>query len=114
MLFFLPRAQGLFRYSRVYCILRPRVNPFTSTSSKPDFTLRAVLIEKLSSKFFSFFFQEKQEKQEKQETFPKFGNLTEGKIFDTLRIPASHSNICGKEKKNMEIQKMRKKKKGEI
>ena len=85
--FFLPRAQGLFRYSRVYCILRPRVNPFTSTSSKPDFTLRAVLIEKLSSKFFSFFFQEKQEKQEKQETFPKFGNLTEGRIFGRLRIP---------------------------
>ena len=37
--------------------------------------------------FLFFFFQEKQEKQEKQETFPKFGNLTEGKIFGTLRIP---------------------------
>ena len=35
--------------------------------------------------FSSFFFQEKQEKQEKQETFPKFGNLTEGKIFGRLR-----------------------------
>ena len=72
-----------------------------------------VLIEQLFSQTFLLFFQE-QGKQEKQETFPKFGNLTEGKIFDTLRIPASHSNICGKEKKNMEIQKMRKKKKGEI
>ena len=36
---------------------------------------------------FLFFFQEKQEKQEKQETFPKFGNLTEGEILGTLRIP---------------------------
>ena len=45
----------------------------------------------LSSGFFSifplFFSLEKQEKQEKQETCPKFGNLTEGKIFGRLRIP---------------------------
>ena len=38
--------------------------------------------------------------QEKQETFPKFGNLTEGKIFGRLRI-----SIFGKKKDNTEIQK---------
>ena len=39
----------------------------------------------LSNSFpdFPLFFQEKQEKQEKQEIFPKFGNLTEGKICGT-------------------------------
>ena len=42
---------------------------------------RAVLVRQLFPKFSSFFFQEK------QETFQKFGNLTEGEIFGTLRIP---------------------------
>ena len=44
----------------------------------------------LSNDFFLqilLFLQEKQEKQEKQKTVPKFGNLTEDKIFGTLRIP---------------------------
>ena len=46
------------------------------------------------SKFSSFCFQEKQEEQGKQETFPKFRNLTGGKIFGRLRIP-----IFGRKKK---------------
>ena len=39
---------------------------------------------------FLFFFQQK------QETFPKFGNLTEGRIFGTLRSPI----FGGKKEKN--------------
>ena len=50
--------------------------------------IRAVLIEQLFFSIFSvFFFQEQQEKQEKQVTFPKIGNLKEGKMFGRLRIP---------------------------
>ena len=56
-----------------------------------------------------FFFQEKQEKQEQLETFPKFGNLTEGKLFGRVRIP-----IFGKRKENMEMQKNARKKYVEI
>ena len=53
--------------------------------------LRAVLIEQLFEKKSSFF--PKQEKQEKQVTFPKFQNLTEGKIFGRLRIPIFGNNF---------------------
>ena len=42
---------------------------------------------------FRPFFQEKQEKPEKQETFPKLGNLAEGKIFGRLRIPIFGNNF---------------------
>ena len=52
---------------------------------------RHFLILRVSHNFFSRFFAKKKQekKQEKQETFPKFGNLTEGKnIWD-----ASHANI---------------------
>ena len=62
----------------------------------------------LSSNFFAnfpLFFQEKQEKMEKQEKIPKFGNLTEGKIFGWLRIPK-----FGKKMENMEIQNIARKK----
>ena len=62
--------------------------------------LRPVLINDFFL-FFLFFFQEKQEKQEKQETFPKIGNLTEGKIVGRLRIP-----ICGT--KNWKVWKYKK------
>ena len=37
--------------------------------------------------FLFFFLQEKRETHEKQEIFSNFGNLTEGKISGTLRIP---------------------------
>ena len=63
---------------------------------------RAVII--LSSKIFPLIFlfvEKKQEKQEKQETFPKVGNLTEGKLIGRVRIP-----IFRKKKENMEIQKI--------
>ena len=50
-----------------------------------------VLIEQVFFPEFPLFsFQEKR-KQEKQETFPNFGNLTEGKILETIRI----QNILG-------------------
>ena len=42
--------------------------------------VRAVLFEQLPPPDFPRFFSQ-QVKQEKQETFPKFGNLTEGRIF---------------------------------
>ena len=68
--------------------------------------LRAVLIEQLFEKKSSFF--PKQEKQEKQVTFPKFQNLTEGKIFGRLRTPIFGKKIgkygntknCAEKKKN--------------
>ena len=53
----------------------------------------------LSSNFpptFPLFFRRKTgkaEKQEKQETFPKFGNLTEGKIFGRLHIAILEAKI---------------------
>ena len=53
--------------------------------------------------FLFFFFQENQENQENQETFPKFGNLPEGKIFGTLRIPIFGKNKAGE---NIEIRKI--------
>ena len=61
-----------------------------------------------SAKFSSFFFQENQENQENQEAFPKFGNVTEGKIFGTLCIPMfgkkiKYGNIKNCAKKNLEI-----------
>ena len=65
--------------------------------------LRAVLIEQLFFQFFLFLsFQEKQEKQEKQE------NISRVWKFDTGQNiwKASHSNIWGKKKENMEIQKI--------
>ena len=56
--------------------------------------------------YFPLFFS--QEKQEKQSTFPNFGNLTEGKIFERHRIP----NIWGeKNGKYVEIQKFARTKK---
>lgn len=48
--------------------------------------VRAVLIEQRFARFSSFFFEENEEKQEKQAKIPKFGHLTEGNIFGTLRI----------------------------
>ena len=62
-------------------------DPHACSQQQQGGGLRAVLIEECFFLDFSVFFQEKQEKQEKQETFPKFGNLTEGKIFGTRRIP---------------------------
>ena len=65
---------------------------FIITSSAPD------LGAFLSSNFSPIFFSSR--KTGKTETFPKFGNLKEGKIFGRLHIP-----IFGKKKKkNMEIQ----------
>ena len=74
--------------------------------------VRADLIEQLFHNFSFFFFQEKQEKLEKQETFPKIGNLTEGKIFGRLRIPifgeknGKYGNTKKCAKKHLEIDKM--------
>ena len=66
----------------------PEMLMFCPQASSLYRVVRAVLIEQLFfPNFSSFFSQEKQKKQEKQETFPKFGNLTEGKIFGTLRFP---------------------------
>ena len=82
----------------------PTINCFSLATSRylSYIAIRAVLIEQLFPKIFSLFFQEKQEKREKQETFPKFGNLTEGKIFGRLRIP-----MFGRKKwKVLEIQKI--------
>ena len=47
--------------------------------------VRAVLIEQLSPEQFPPFFP--QEKQEKQDMLPNFGNLMDGKMSGTLRIP---------------------------
>ena len=48
---------------------------------------RAVFIEQLFPQNFPLFFFSPNNRQEKQETFPKFGNLTEGKKIGRLRIP---------------------------
>ena len=71
---------------------------------------RTFLCIALTFHAMTYFFPRKQEKQGKQETFPKFGYLTEGKIFGKLRIP-----IFGKKtENNMEIQRNARKKKLEI
>ena len=75
----------------------PHVAHSVSFTSQAFARLRAVLIEQLFSKVSkvsSFFFQVKQEKQEKQVTFPKNGNLTEGKILGRLRITIFGNKIC--------------------
>ena len=52
--------------------------------------VRAVLVEQLFFPIFPLCFSEKNRKsRKKQETFPKFGKLTECKIFGRLRIPIS-------------------------
>ena len=86
----------MFRYGWSLGTAQDFEGPFSSNNFFPDFLL--------------FFFREERNKQEKQETFPEFGNLMEGKMFGTLRIPI----LRKKKMKNMEIQKFARKKNLEI
>ena len=50
-----------------------------------EIPFRVVLMEQLKKKVL-LYFQKKKGKQEKQETFPKLGNLTEGKMLGRLHF----------------------------